>query len=215
MGTRPARQGRARLAAADPAAAIPARATRRNRPDSTRARPRSTAIPARELDDRGQERANPPDMPQLTLHSPLGELTVSEEDGQIVALDWGRGRDQAVTPVLAEAREQLHDWFDGKRGDFHLPLSPHGTDFQKRVWQAMRDIPPGRTATYGEIARALGSSARAVGMACGANPIPVIIPCHRVVAASGRLGGYSGEGGAETKRYLLRLEAAFVQELLP
>ena len=154
-------------------------------------------------------------MPQLTLHSPLGELTVSEEDGQIVALDWGRGRDQAVTPVLAEAREQLHDWFDGKRSDFRLPLSPHGTDFQKRVWQAMREIPPGRTAAYGEIAKALGSSARAVGMACGANPIPIIIPCHRVVAASGRLGGYSGEGGAETKRYLLRLEAAFAQELLP
>lgn len=79
----------------------------------------------------------------------------------------------------------------------------------------MREIPPGRTARYGEIARTLNSSARAVGMACGANPIPIIIPCHRVVAASGRLGGYSGEGGAETKRYLLRLEAAFVQELLP
>ncbi|MFC0410265.1 methylated-DNA--[protein]-cysteine S-methyltransferase [Roseomonas elaeocarpi] len=147
-------------------------------------------------------------MPQLTLHTPLGEITLSEDEGALVALDWGRGRDQDATPLLREARAQLHDWFDGKRVDFDLPLRPHGTAFQGRVWDVMRAIPPGETLTYGAVAAQLNSSARAVGMACGANPIPIIIPCHRVVAASGRLGGYSGEGGGGTKRFLLRLEAA-------
>ena len=147
-------------------------------------------------------------MPQLTLHTPLGEITLSEDEGALVALDWGRGRDQEATPLLREAREQLHDWFDGKRQRFDLPLRPHGTPFQRRVWEVMRAIPPGETLTYGAVAARLNSAARAIGMACGANPIPIIIPCHRVVAASGRLGGYSGEGGSGTKRFLLRLEAA-------
>ena len=147
-------------------------------------------------------------MPQLTLHTPLGEITLSEEDDALVALDWGRGRDQAVTPLLAEAREQLHDWFDGKRTGFRLPLNPHGTEFQRRVWAAMSAIPRGRTRTYGEIARELGSSPRAVGMACGANPLPILIPCHRILASNGGLGGYSGGDGPATKRHLLRLEAA-------
>jgi methylated-DNA-[protein]-cysteine S-methyltransferase len=145
-------------------------------------------------------------MPQLSLHSPLGELTVSEEDGAIVALDWGRGRDQAPTPLLLRAREQLQDYFDGRRPGFDLPLAPAGTEFRRRVWQAMRDIPAGETRSYGEIARALGSSARAVGQACGENPIPIIIPCHRIVASDGSLGGYSGADGTTTKRYLLELE---------
>ncbi|MFT8244357.1 methylated-DNA--[protein]-cysteine S-methyltransferase [Roseomonas sp. BN140053] len=154
-------------------------------------------------------------MPQLTLHTPLGEITVSEEEGQIVALDWGRGRDQCVTPVLAAARDQLHAFFDGERAGFDLPLAPHGTPFQTRVWDAMRAIPRGETRTYGAVAQLLNSSARAVGVACGANPIPILIPCHRVVAANGALGGYSGDSGDATKRFLLRLEAAPFQDLLP
>ncbi len=154
-------------------------------------------------------------MPQLSLHTPLGELTVSEDEGAIVSLDWGRGRDQEATVLLREARAQLHDWFDGRRPSFDLPLAPHGTAFQRRVWDAMRSIPRGAVATYGALAARLGTSARAVGMACGANPIPILIPCHRVVASGGVLGGYSGDGGADTKRHLLRLEAAAIPDTVP
>lgn len=145
-------------------------------------------------------------MPQLSCLTPIGEITFSEDEGSIVALDWGRGRDQAATPLLREAVAQLQDYFDGTRMAFDLPLSPFGSAFQRRVWDALRAIPPGETRTYGDLAALLGSSARAVGQANGANPIPIVIPCHRVVAAAGRLGGYSGGEGAVTKRVLLDLE---------
>lgn len=147
-------------------------------------------------------------MPQLSLMTPLGEITVSEEDGAIVALDWGRGRDQTETPLLRKAREQLHDYFDGARTGFDLPLAPYGTEFRQRVWAAMRAIPPGETRTYGEVAKLIGSAPRAVGQACGDNPIPIIIPCHRITGSNGALGGYSGAEGPATKRVLLALEAA-------
>ena len=145
-------------------------------------------------------------MPQLSFHSPLGELTITEEDGAIVALDWGRGRDQTETPLLRLAREQLHDYFDGCRTAFDLPLAPAGTPFRQKVWQAMLAIPVGETRSYADLARALASAPRAVGQACGDNPIPILIPCHRVVAANGSLGGYSGAEGPTTKRFLLDLE---------
>ena len=145
-------------------------------------------------------------LPQLSLHTPLGDLTVSEEDGAIVAVDWGWGRDQAETPLLLRAREQLEAYFDGLRTTFDLPLAPHGTPYRRRVWATLCTIPPGQTRTYIEIARMAGGSARSVGQANGANPIPVLIPCHRVVATVG-LGGYSGGDGLATKRYLLQLEA--------
>lgn len=146
-------------------------------------------------------------MPQLSLHTPLGDLTLSEEDGAIVALDWGRGRDQKPTPLLLRAREQLQDYFDGKRTEFDLPLAPHGTAFRRKVWDALCTIPAGQTRSYLDIARQVGCRApRAIGQANGANPIPILIPCHRVVAADGSLGGYSGGEGAATKRYLLDLE---------
>ncbi|MFQ3622526.1 MAG: methylated-DNA--[protein]-cysteine S-methyltransferase [Acetobacteraceae bacterium] len=141
--------------------------------------------------------------------SPLGELTLSERDGRIVSLDWGRGRDHAATATLTRAVARLQAYFDGAEVAFDdLPLEPSGTPFQRRVWQAMRAIPRGQTRRYGDIARALGSSPRAVGAACGRNPLPILIPCHRVVGAAGALGGYSGPEGAETKRFLLALEAA-------
>ncbi len=145
-------------------------------------------------------------MPQLSFLTPLGELTLSEEGGSIVALDWGRGRDQTATPLLREAREQLQDWFDGRRIVFSVPLAPFGTAFQRRVWAALNDIPAGGTRTYGELAILLGSAPRAIGQAVGANPIPILIPCHRVLAARGALGGYSGGNGLATKRFLLDTE---------
>jgi methylated-DNA-[protein]-cysteine S-methyltransferase len=146
-------------------------------------------------------------MPQLSLHTPLGEVTISEDGGAIIALDWGRGRDQEATPLLREACDQLQDYFDGKCMSFDLPLAPEGSDFQKRVWAALCAIPPGETRSYADIARTIGSAPRAVGGANGANPIPLFIPCHRVIAADGSLGGYSGGDGPATKRYLLDHES--------
>jgi methylated-DNA-[protein]-cysteine S-methyltransferase len=150
---------------------------------------------------------------QLSFHSPIGDLTVSEQDGCIVAVDWGWGRDQAETPLLRRARAQLQAYFDRTLADpgEGLPLAPAGTPYRQRVWRALRQIPPGATATYGTIAAIAGGSARSVGQASGANPIPILIPCHRVLASGGqlgrpRLGGYSGEGGVATKQWLLALE---------
>jgi methylated-DNA-[protein]-cysteine S-methyltransferase len=148
-------------------------------------------------------------MPQQSMHSPIGDLTITSEDGALVALDWGWARDQASGALLDEAKAQLEAYFDGARQTFDLPLAPAGTAFQQRVWQLMAAIPCGGTRSYGAMARDLESAARAVGMACGANPIPVIIPCHRVLAVNG-MGGYSGEGGLKTKIALLRLEGALL-----
>jgi methylated-DNA-[protein]-cysteine S-methyltransferase len=149
-------------------------------------------------------------LPQLSLHTPVGDLTVSEEDGAIVSLDWGWSRDQTETPLLVRAREELHEYFDAVRLDCDLPLAPAGTAYRCRVWEALRRIPPAQTRSYAEIARAVGGSPRAVGGANAANRIPILIPCHRVVAANG-LGGYSGGEGLKTKRYLLALELRALQ----
>ncbi len=146
--------------------------------------------------------------PQLSYPSPVGDLTVSEDEGAIVALDFGRGMTQTRTALLDEAVAQLAAYFDGSLAAFDLPLNPHGTVFQKKVWELMRAIPYGGTRAYADLARDLNSAARAVGGACGANPIPVIIPCHRVLAAGGKMGGFSGGEGIPTKVALLRLEGA-------
>jgi methylated-DNA-[protein]-cysteine S-methyltransferase len=148
-------------------------------------------------------------MPQLTIHSPVGEITISEEDGALVAVDWGRGRDQLETPLLRAAADQLMRYFDGELERFDLPLRPAGPEAHRRIWRAMCEIPYGATETYGQLARRAGTIARAVGQGCGANPLPILIPCHRVLAASG-LGGYSGRGGVDTKIALLRLEGALL-----
>jgi methylated-DNA-[protein]-cysteine S-methyltransferase len=144
-------------------------------------------------------------MPQLSLHTPLGDLTLSEDDGAIVALDWGWGRDQADTDLLLRGRAQLHAYFDGSLQSFDLPLAPAGSLYRQRIWSELARIPFGQTRSYSDIARAAGGSPRSVGGANGANPIPIIIPCHRVVSTTG-LGGYSGGDGLATKRYLLALE---------
>ncbi|MCS6892796.1 MAG: methylated-DNA--[protein]-cysteine S-methyltransferase [Rhodovarius sp.] len=146
-------------------------------------------------------------MPQLSLLTPLGDITLSEEDGAIVALDWGRSSTPSATSLLRQACAQLHDYFDGVRRVFDLPLAPRGSAFQRRVWAALRRIPFGATVSYAELARALDTSPRAVGQANARNPIPILIPCHRVVAADGALGGYSGPEGPATKRFLLDLES--------
>jgi len=116
------------------------------------------------------------------------------------------------TPLLAEAAQQLGEYFAGTRRNFDLPLDPAGTPFQRRVWTEMARIPFGATESYGALARKTGSVARAVGGACGANPIPIVIPCHRVVAEGGGLGGFSGGTGPATKRALLELEGVAPRE---
>jgi methylated-DNA-[protein]-cysteine S-methyltransferase len=144
-------------------------------------------------------------VPQLSLHSPVGDITVFEEDGAIVSLDWGWVPYQDTSPLLKAAREQLQAYFDGTLTPFDLPLAPPGTDYRRLVWQALRDIPYGETRSYQAIAAQAGGSARSVGQANGHNPIPLIIPCHRVVATK-HIGGYSGGDGLPTKRWLLALE---------
>ena len=144
------------------------------------------------------------------LDSPVGRLALQAEGETLTGVRWAgageRARNDKPSPVLKEARRQLERYFARKLKSFDLPLAGRGTDFQKSVWKMMREIPYGETATYGGMAMALGSGPRAVGMACGRNPIPIIVPCHRVLASGGREGGYSGGRGLPTKRKLLALE---------
>ncbi len=144
-------------------------------------------------------------MPQISLHTPVGDITLSEEDGAIVSLDWGWVPDQSDTQLLRRASDQLHAYFDGDLRAFDLPLAPPGTAYRRAVWQTLCEIPYGAVSTYQQIAARAGGSPRSVGQANGRNPIAVIIPCHRVVATA-HLGGYSGGDGLATKRWLLALE---------
>ena len=146
---------------------------------------------------------------RCTIESPVGPLTITAADGVITAVDFGAsGGPRANAGVLAEAARQLTEYFAGERREFALPLAPSGTPFRLRVWAAMQAIPYGQTRSYGDLARLLDSAPRAIGGACGANPIPLVIPCHRVVGAGGALGGFSGGAGCDTKRQLLALEHA-------
>jgi methylated-DNA-[protein]-cysteine S-methyltransferase len=144
-------------------------------------------------------------MRRAVFHGPLGPVTLSEADGRIVTVDW-RDSPGAGSDLLDEAVRQLGAYFDRRLTAFDLPLE-FGTGFQAEVGRAMAAIPFGRTRTYGEIARDLGAPAQAIGQACGANPLPILIPCHRVLGATG-LGGFSAKGGVETKVALLKLEGA-------
>lgn len=148
----------------------------------------------------------------------IGEVAVAASGGAIVAVAigadgrdrlearFGRGGGAGESVLAGEALRQIKEYLGGRRRDFGLSLRLRGTRFRKRVWGEIARIPYGENRSYGEIARRIGSpgSARAVGAACRANPVPLLVPCHRVVAAGGRLGGYSS--GVETKRFLLRLE---------
>lgn len=148
------------------------------------------------------------------LTSPIGELLLVGDDRALHSIyfddderrpvpgaGWQRGG-----PVVDAAAAQLTEYFDGVRTDFDVALAPNGTDFQRRVWDALRGIAYGETASYSEIARRIGNpnACRAVGLANGRNPIPVIVPCHRVVGADGTLTGYGG--GLDRKQKLLELE---------
>ena len=146
-------------------------------------------------------------MKHATVKTQFGDLVLGEDAGAIVALGWGRARAEDTSDLLAEARRQVLAYDAGTLTAFDLPVRVAGSDFQRAVCAAMSAIPFGDTCTYGDIARALGVPAQAVGQACGGNPIPIIIPCHRVMGAKG-LTGFSGAGGVETKVALLRHEGA-------
>lgn len=146
----------------------------------------------------------------LSFSTPLGELALGEEDGTIVRLYLPGSPTPRLmpreTPLLAEGRRQVLEYLAGERRYFDLPVAPQGTPFQQRVWTALQAIPYGQTRSYRDIALAAGCPRgfRAVGMACHRNPIPILIPCHRVVGAQGGLTGYAG--GTQLKRTLLELE---------
>lgn len=142
-----------------------------------------------------------------TIPSPFGPMVITVEDDAVTRLTWGGGHHEDSDELLDRAAAQLAAYFAGTLKDFDLPLRIEGSDFQRDVCAAMSAIPFGDTLTYGDIARQLDAPPQAVGQACGGNPIPVIVPCHRVLAANG-LGGFSARGGIETKVALLRHEGA-------
>ncbi len=139
--------------------------------------------------------------------TPVGFVSITEVDGAITKLSWGGQSAGNRSELIKEGLRQLEAFFNKERNYFDLPLAPKGSLFQQLVYRQMQNIPMGQTRTYGDIGEALDSPAQAIGQACGSNPIPIIIPCHRVVGADS-LGGYSGRGGVETKVQLLRFEGA-------
>lgn len=150
------------------------------------------------------------------LNSPVGTLRLVVSDRGVRALLWENDRENRVPlddaeptrhhGILIWAKHELAEYFEGRRRQFTVPLDPKGTPFQKRAWQALRQIPYGKTLSYGEQAKRIGDpkGARAVGAANGRNPISILVPCHRVVAKDGNLTGFAG--GLKTKRFLLDLE---------
>ena len=144
------------------------------------------------------------------VSSPLGTIELRETNGFLTDLNFRSGPPSGApsSAVLRAAARELEEYFAGKRVSFDLPLDPAGTPFQGAVWRALREVPFGETATYGEIARRVGhpAAARAVGAANGRNPISIIIPCHRIIGADGSLTGYGG--GLDRKEWLLRHERA-------
>lgn len=142
--------------------------------------------------------------------SPVGRLFLESQDNALISVSWmaeGLAESQPQPePVLTDTARQLKAYFARRLTRFELPLRPRGSGFQQRVWGAIAAVPFGHTRTYGDLARVVGSAPRAVGQACGRNPIPIIIPCHRVVGSGGSLTGYSGADGVTTKQFLLRLE---------
>jgi methylated-DNA-[protein]-cysteine S-methyltransferase len=139
--------------------------------------------------------------------SPVGAIGVDATDGAITRLIWGRAGTLTQGALFDQASAEISAYFAGELTAFNLPLAPRGTPFQHAFYAALCAIPYGETLTYGDLAKELSVSAQAIGQACGANPIAILIPCPRVLGAQG-LGGYSGEGGVDAKVALLRLEGA-------
>ena len=150
------------------------------------------------------------------VDSPIGELTLAVDETGLCRLHFGASdRPRGSDPLLTEAAEQLEAYFAGELQEFTLPLSVRsGSDFERAVWTQLTRIPYGEMQTYGEVAKIVGDvgAARAVGTACNRNPIAIVVPCHRVVGAGGKMVGFGG--GIPTKRHLLELEARVTLETL-
>ena len=148
-------------------------------------------------------------MYQKSYKSPIGMLYILEEDKKIVAINYNKKEKNTIekeTELLKRTIQELEEYFEGKRKKFDVPLNPKGTEFMKKVWDELLKIPYGKTKTYGEIAKSIGNpkASRAVGLANHNNPIPIIIPCHRVIGKNKKLIGYAL--GLDKKEYLLNLE---------
>lgn len=146
-------------------------------------------------------------MKYYSKNTPIGFITIFEDNGKITALEFCRRADGEESTLIKKAFEELEAYFRGELKNFHIPLSPQGTDFQIEVWNALIQIPYGETKSYKEIAEMIDNpkAMRAVGNANNKNPIPIFIPCHRVIGANGSLIGYAG--GLDIKKKLLELEA--------
>jgi methylated-DNA-[protein]-cysteine S-methyltransferase len=147
-----------------------------------------------------------------TLHTPLGPIWLQNDaNGALTALHWGTAPTNA--PSIPTAAHAVRAYFAGQNPSLQgLHFSPQGTSFQQRVWQQLLTIPYATTLTYGQLATRLGTSPRALGGAVGANPIPILIPCHRVMGQGGKLTGFSAPGGVHTKEYFLALEAGRITQ---
>lgn len=142
----------------------------------------------------------------VLLNSPVGPLSFTEQEGAVVRLDWGDLGSPPETPLALKLADELAQYFEGSLTEFTVPVRPR-KGFAETFAKALCAIPYGETKTYGDLAKDLDVSAQAIGQACGANAIPIIIPCHRVLGANS-LGGFSGAGGIEAKVALLKLEGA-------
>ena len=146
-------------------------------------------------------------------NTPIGIISITDNGKCIIAIDFGKTVSEGIeikeTDIIKETYKQLNEYFNGKRKEFNIPLEMEGTDFQKSVWNALRNIPYGETCSYKDIAAMIGNekASRAVGMANNKNPIPIIVPCHRVIGANGKLVGYGG--GLELKTKLLDIEKIY------
>lgn len=141
------------------------------------------------------------------VESPVGPLGFDGDDTAVTQLVWGRSGNLSSAALQDQVAGELSDYFAGDRKRFSIPIRVGETEFQRRFLAELQAIPYGETRQYGDLSKSLGVSAQAIGQACGANPIAILIPCHRVLAANG-LGGYSGAGGIEAKVALLKLEGA-------
>ena len=141
---------------------------------------------------------------KLGFKTELGILSIESQGECITSLSFHGTEDNDESPVLLDAKQEIMEYLKGKRKSFTVPLCPKGTEYQKRVWDAASKIPYGETRTYSWVAKIAGGSLRSAGNALGANPIPIMIPCHRVVRADGSIGGYSS--GIKIKRFLIEHE---------
>ncbi|MGK6354212.1 methylated-DNA--[protein]-cysteine S-methyltransferase [Sphingomonas sp. DT-207] len=145
---------------------------------------------------------------QALIATPVGPIRITGDESRITAVHIGDEGplSRASAVAVRDAVEQLELWFAGERQSFDLPLAPTGTDRGETLRQGLIEVPYGDTLSYGELAQRLGSSARAIGQLCARNPFPIIVPCHRVLGAGGKLGFYSGGEGPRTKFWLLEHE---------